>query len=230
VREALEGALSPSITSAVLFEALDSHGSAIPRSRDELLAMIRGPLAEALGRRLDASQAESVLLRIEELLDEEDETAPVPRTTSAADPRPRAEPSPRERDATTAVPTAREPVSVVVLAAGNAFAHRLGTALGPRRVTARTTADPARLGERRPTPAIVVVDATDFAAVEPRAVASALRDLPGTTVRLVWGSELPYGRSVTAALFRAGVEHTTCDRNEGIDPLVDLVRSRHRME
>jgi len=147
--------------------------------------------------------------------------------------RPRAsysEPPPagREDEATTAVPTATDPVAVAVIAASPAFARRLEAVLGPRRVAPFTVSDQGTLGELGQAPSLVLVDCTDFAPVEASSLAVSLSSLPGTTVRVVWGSNLPYGRSLVEAMLQADVPHTPIDRQEGLEPLLDLIRARQR--
>jgi hypothetical protein len=46
--------------------------------------------------------------------------------------------------------------------------------------------------------------------------------------RAVWGSDLPYGRSVLAAAGHGHPALLGLDRAHGVDPLLDLIRSRHR--
>ncbi len=227
IREALEAVLSPSLTSAVLFEALEESGDGIPQSHEELRALVRGTLSAVLERRVGAAQASHVLSEIEaRLLDDGTSSVQIRPSPEARDAG--SGPFAREDEATTTIPTARDPVTVVVVAGSRSFASRLSVALGPRRVapiTVATVDDMARLSVE---PAVVVVDSSDFAAIDPTGLARALGTLSATTLRTIWGSDLPYGRTLVAAMSRAGVSCTALDRREGIDPLLDMVRARQR--
>jgi hypothetical protein len=85
----------------------------------------------------------------------------------------------------------------------------------------------ARL-EGRGAPDVVLVDATDFPPVEPDELATALATGPSTLVRVLWGADLPYGRGVVAAATARGVALIALERAHGVEPLLDLVRSRRQ--
>ncbi|MFW6067685.1 MAG: hypothetical protein ACOC97_05045 [Myxococcota bacterium] len=211
VREALEGVLSPKLAQAVLFEALDSSGS-LPTSSSELLALVRGPVHDAVRKRSGGDEAAAVVGRLEDILGR----------------RPSQPPPGPESEATVAVQTESETVSVLVISAGPWFGGRLSAALGPERVAPVYASDEvgvqAALAEHAPT--IVVVDATDFPPLDPQSVARALQHLSATATAAVWGDELPYGRRTAFALQEAGIDAVTFPRSGGIDPLLDLVRAR----
>lgn len=225
IREVLEGELSSAQTSAVLFEALDSAEGSIPQSGDELRALVHGPLSGALERHVGDDRTREILAAIERRLSLEDSDASGTRPRSRL---PSVPPAAPRDDATTAVPTAKDPVSVAVVASSESFARRLGVVLGPRRVAPFSVASVDVLWGLDASPALVLVDCTDFAPIEADDLSRVLAALPPTTVRVVWGSNLPYGRSLLRALSRDEVPHTPIDRKEGIEPLLDLIRARQR--
>lgn len=224
LRDTLEESLETHVASTVLFEALGASASGVPQTEDEVLAVVRGPLREALARRLDAEKAELLVDRIaEQLTPRPEEPSTLELSLDEL-----AEETSRE-DATTAFPTA-EAVRVVVLAAGPGFARRLEITLGEDRVEARHADGPAGLKsalEGDP-PAILLLDATDFPALEPNAVLSAANGLPATTSCVLWGAELPYGRRVAGAIEGLERRWVTLELEEGIAPVLDLIRSRRR--
>ncbi|MEM9193604.1 MAG: hypothetical protein AAGF12_30800 [Myxococcota bacterium] len=223
IRRIIEGVLSPSRTSTVLFEALAAHGDEIPRNDHDVRALVRGPLRSALSNRVGEEQTNSLIEVIESALSEvldPDAAAPTPipdepPTMAALDP-----------DATAAFPLASAPVEVAVVAGGRGFADRLAMALGPRRVAPRAVSGAAQLKSLTPEPAIVIVDGTDFTAIEPDVWARLFTQLPPTTVVVVWAAGLPYGRTTVEALTIASVDAIALKRTEGIEPLLDLIRSR----
>lgn len=211
MREALEGVLSPKLAQAVLFEALGDSGQ-LPSSSEELLTLVRGPVQDAVQRRSGGDAATAVVTRLEGILGR----------------RPSERPPAPDGEATVAVPTDEHPVAVLVVSAGPWFGGRLAAALGPDRVGPVFASDEvgvqAALAEHGP--AIVIVDATDFPAMDPESAAATLRGLPSTATAAVWGGELPYGRRVAFALQESGVDAMTFPRKNGIDPLLDLIRAR----
>jgi hypothetical protein len=135
----------------------------------------------------------------------------------------------RELAATLEVPRDKGAVTVLVIAGSDEFAARLEAALGPARVATRT-ATTLREVEALTAPSrassIVLVDAMEFPPVEPVALAGLLGGLPASTVRAIWGADLAYGSVVLSELIGRGLPATPLDRREGIEPLLDLVRSR----
>ena len=135
----------------------------------------------------------------------------------------------RERDATALVPTTREAVSVLVVASGGGLALRLSAALGSRRVAPSVVASLAALRDHldhHGPPNILLVDATDFPPIPPDALGVALRRGPSTMVRAIWGADLPYGRGLVAAVGDSQLPVLALERGHGVDPLLDLIRSR----
>jgi len=224
LRSTLEESLETHVASTVLFEALGAAGAEVPQSLEEVLRVVRGPLYEVLARRLDGEQAQILVERIEEQL------APRPDDPSTVELAldELAVQTGRE-DATTAVPTA-DAVRVLVLASGSGFARRLEVTLGGRRVDAVHVDGPAGLNralEEGP-PAILLLDASDFPAIDRGAVLSTALSLPSTTACVLWGAELPFGRRFVQGIDQQRRRWVVLELREGIAPLIDLIRSRRR--
>jgi len=230
VRESLEGVVAPSLQSTVMFEALESHGRELPRTTEELLTFVRSSLQDALVKRVGHREASAVVARIEQLL----RTAPT-LTPPGGLFDTRTPPSGirhRDRDVTTEIAIAREPVVVLVIASGGSMVQRLHAALGRSRVSGVSANDLERVRSVTSSyvPPIVLVDATDFPAINPAEVASVLIALPSTTACGVWGADLPYGRSIVLAMAGAESPAVAFTRGEGVEPMLDLIKSRRRSD
>lgn len=260
IREALEGVLARDATHRVLFDALSRFGSHVPRTPDEMMLLVRGPLHEVLAKRIGAEQARPLVEKMAVAL----RALPGPGPGGAADsaegpgtqPLPlvdvpvkfdrdeRSDPSmeilidtssmapgpkPREsREATVEFKQQRSAVAVMVIASGLQLEQRLAQALGPVRVAPFTVGILERF-EREANhrqPPVVILDATDFPPIDAEDVAAAMSELPPTTVKAIWGIDLPYGRSVADAMRAMGSVPTFFDRAEGLDAMIDLIRSR----
>ncbi len=225
LRRTLEEALDTRLASSVLFEALGASGKGVPQTQDEVLRVVHGPLREALSRRMGDPDALAIVDRIHDALARAYDavtTQERPLDELAA------ETSPDE--ATASFPTQDRAVPVLVIASGRGFEHRLGIALGEGRVAPVTVR--SHEGLRRAldseTPALFLVDASDFPAIDPSRVLAAADSLPSTTTCVLWGAELPYGKSFARAIEAHPRRWITLVLREGIDPLLDLVRSRRR--
>lgn len=216
VRESLEAVVSPTIVSSVIFEALDEIGGQLPDGADAVRAFADGALRRALARRL-GEDAHAIIDDVVAML-------------ATIAPRRAEEPPARRRDGdvTREVFLGAGPVVVLVVAGATDFGARLLAALGPDRVAPLPTPSLERLDEQVliAAPPVVLVDAANFASIEPERLADALAALPATTVRAIWGADLPYGAAVLRALVERGASATPFDRREGIEPVLDLVRSR----
>jgi hypothetical protein len=211
IREALECVLAPEVAAAVFFESLNGPDG-VPETKDEVGLMVRGPLYASLVERVGPDEANAVVQRILLTL-EPMQSAGAPRKS-------------REDDATRAVPTHNHPVKVRVVASGAGFATRLRYVLGPTRIEVEATVDPSALVGEAQAAAMVIVDATDFPPQDPQAIVRALDALPATTTRVLWASELPFGQRCREAFFDASKDVVALSRAEGIEPLLDLIRSR----
>ncbi len=235
LREALEEVLSPARAAAVVFDGLEAWGHRAPVRAEELSAALRGPVRDALLRRLEPARVDEVIQKLAATL----ATAEAPTDVHPA----LGEPGPDidveidvdedlatnplrtafpEEHVTLPVRRRAAPVPVLVLAGTGAFAARLRLALGAERVAPRTQLDLTGGADLLGAAAVVVVDATDIPPLDPEALGRALSGLPRECIPAVWGADLPFGRLVTEA---AGTRTVTIARRDGIEPLVDLVRS-----
>lgn len=222
LRRALEEALEKHVASTVLFEALDAAGNQIPRTVEDVLHVVRGPLRDALSRRLDAEAAEGLLYRIEEQL------SPYDPTTVELDLDELDADTISEKDTTIQMRTEDKAVPVVVLSGSGSFAERLQMTLGENRVATYPTHDKDSFDSAvdESDPAVVLIDGTDFPSIEARDVLKMFHVLPPTTARVLWGAELPYGRNLIELLEGDARGWVILELKEGISPLLDLVRSR----
>ncbi len=217
IRETLEGVVHPTTASTMLFQALQEHGGAIPKTYEEILALVEGPLNRQLTERVGADMAESVLDQLRMML----------ASIGSAGRQPRKRPS-RHDEPTRSVELSSETLPVFVLSASRTFAEKLSAALGPHIMTTVLATDALMLADRldQIAPAFVLVDGSDFPAIEPDGLCRKLSGLPDDLVKAIWGADLPYGMSVLASGQSTGVRFTPFDRREGIAPLLDIIRSR----
>ena len=204
LRESVEAALTGSVASAALFAALaawGSRGARVPSSFSEVVELVRGPLREALASRVGAARAAELSRILEERL----RIAELPTGTLQA-------PFAPEEATTTALPKVAGPVTISVIAATTTLATLIASVLGPSRVEAAFDG-----------PAMLILDASDApsswgADLERRAHEA------GAT--LVYGSDLPEGRSATSRLASARVGYLAFETEHGAAPILDLIRSR----
>ncbi len=219
VRECLEGALAPSLATAVLFDALDRWGRGIPSDSDEVLELVRGPLRSILSDRLGPDGSEALADSIEQRL-----------TTLAGSGELELEIDLEETEdtRTTQMAAVPHPVAVLVASSDDSFAKRLLTAIGEDRVYPLTVGDePAfRHAMFSASPLIAVTDASAPPAIAAPQLATALRGLPDRTLPVVWAADTELGRELGARLGRERV--LFLDRREGIEPLLDIVLSRFK--
>lgn len=231
LREVLERDMSPAAVSAVLFEALSNYGSDVPSTADALRTLATQSLKPALQKRMGDDRVQLLMSMVLEALEapadpaDPDGDAPEILIQTGAQTVP--PPSGRDADATRAVPTTSSPVHVLVVASGDAFERRLASALGPQRVAPASAATVRDLRRFR-TAAIVLVDSTSFPAIPPVELADELAGLPETTAKVIWAADLPYGRSVVQAIEPIGTNVISITRGDGIEPLLDVIRSRRR--
>jgi len=219
VREHLESVLSPSLAGTVLFEALGAVGGRLPRTARDAAFLVGGPLRAVLEERLRAGEADALVADVMAAL--------APALAREANP---SAPAPRG-DVTLEVPLPPpgEAVRLVVLSQEDTFAARVEGALGSARVAAVTLrTGPALLRALRSTltaPQLVVVDAGLFPPIEPAELAAALAAAPDTVPRAIWGGDLPYGAALLRAVADEGGRATPFGRADGVEPILDLVRS-----
>jgi hypothetical protein len=217
VREKLESVLSPGLVQSALFEALAEVGGRPPTSQAAIVALVDGPLRRALKRRLDDDDLGSL---IEEIL------AAIQLAFASSPPPNKGRP--RDMEVTLEITRGKGAVGVLVISGTDDLAARLQVALGPSRVAARTctTREEIETLLHGIAPAIILVDAVEFPPVEPVELAELMAAASRSTVRAIWGADLGYGSVVLGELVERHAPVTPLDRREGIEPLLDLVRSR----
>lgn len=235
--------MSPAGAAGVLFEGLGAWGDRVPVTAEELRSALAGPIRAALQKRLPPGRVAEVMEAVEGVL----ATAEAPTDVHGTLPDPDAPTTPHPRlgereDTTARMPSLAAwpdeqttlrlpahsggPVPVAVLAASDSFAMRLTLALGPERVASAHVPALGELGPHLKSAAMVLLDATDVPDAASVDVARALQSLPQDCVAAVWGADLPFGERVASVLHDAGQRCVSVSTEEGIDPLVDLVRSR----
>lgn len=222
VREKLESLVAPELASSILFEALAEVGGRPPASGEATLALVEGPLARVLGRRVRGAEADLIIDELVGML----RMIVGPAATPIA---PMSRAQVRDLEITLEISLDKGAVAVLVLSGREDLAMRLEAALGPGRITTRTFTTHDELSARVKggrLPPIVLVDAVEFPSIEPVDLATLLQRSPKGTVHAIWGADLAYGSMVLGELVQRRIPATPLDRREGIEPLLDLVRSR----
>ena len=220
MREVLEAALAPELATSLMFQALKGVPR-LPKDRDSVIALCRGPLTVALRGRVGDDVAAEVLARIERVLMKGDRTGTdIPIEIDLDD----------DVDSTMMMPVAfRAPVSVVVVSSKFRFAERLVASLGDERVyvTAAMDARELRKNVFAAQPLLVVVDATAAPAADDEDITLCLKGLPDRALGVVWGADTDYGKTMLALLQATGSGAVGISQDDGIEPLLDLVLSRY---
>ncbi len=222
LREALEGVLSPDLATSLLFDALEPFGSRIPEGTDALLALARGPLHDAIVKRVGEGEASAVLERVEELIARS-------KLSQANQPPPDPFLNEDRLATTTRMPILREAMTVLIVAAGQGLSLRLEAALGSDTVLTYVISSPQNIRNKlrsADAPYMALVDATDFAQIDAALLADIFADGAPTLVRAIWGAELPYGRAIATAMTQRGFPPLELKRADGVESLLDLIRSR----
>jgi len=227
VRETLEGIVEPAIATSVLFESLSRWGRGVPEGAEEVLQLVRGPLTELLEARL-GPHARTALAELEAQLADlvPAESLDVDVEIDLGD-----EPDLQDANEMTAQMTAVQvPVKVLVVAGYGQFAQRLNASIGAERCHAVTVSSVEELRRTvfRLAPQIVVVDAAQPAAVRAHELSQALKGLPDAALSFVWGADSHYGRDLRSQLVQLETDTMFLDRQEGIEPLLDLILSRFK--
>ena len=211
----------------LLYDALEISGRKPPRSLEETRTFAEVSLAEAVRRKVRAEDASQILQLIDELFARAVDVDGVAVDVEVDHEAWADEGNPT---ATTQMAVVQRPVPVVVLGAGEAFVEKLTVCLGDDRVYAVAVSDePAfRKAVFAYSPLIVLIDGTSPAAIEPRSLTAMLRGVPSSAMPVLWGSESGWARAVLPDLEEAGVPMVTLRREEGIEPLLDLVLARFR--
>lgn len=237
IREALEGVIAPALIDAVLRDALVSYGGKMPDAPHDVMRLVQGPLRDVLARRVGHQEALAVVTRLVPLLGRSEPSAPPrvgpPPLPSQAPATPATPiqsffPPVRARDSTASIPVGKEPVTVMVVAQSRGIVEKIAAALGADGVApyAAGTIEKIERSMKLVTPALVVIDASDFPSIDPLDLARALAPLPTTTTRALFGPDLPYGGRVSESFDRVQAPYVKLDRREGLDPLLDMIRAR----
>ncbi len=222
VREVLEGALPTELATAMIFRALRDVDE-LPKDRDAVLALCRGPLAAALTAKVGQDVTDEVMARIEQVLVRGDRTGtevPLEIDVDLDD----------DVERTLMMPVVfAAPVSVLVVSSKFRFAERLVASLGDDRVYVSSAMSERELRKSVFTvqPLLVVVDGTAAPAMGDEILAQCMKDLPDNALGVVWGDDTPYGRPLLQMLQSTGTKCVGIDEGEGIGPLLDLVLARY---
>jgi len=213
LREALEGHFSAHQASALLYRAMDEHGS-IPEGIDEVLAFCGGALSQVIEDRHGAEARDAVTRYLSTVLGEI--------------------PAPKEAPELEAWDQVTEEqarhggaVPVIFLSENLQRGQMLEVALGTERARLLRAGELAAL--RPPTldvfrPMLVLIDAAEPVADATR-TAAALDALPTDVDVVVFASDERFGRELVGALSRQVIG---LPREEGIEPMCDLVLTRHQ--
>ncbi|MEM1417841.1 MAG: hypothetical protein AAGH15_23280 [Myxococcota bacterium] len=211
IREVLEGMLSRDVASAVLFEALESEPNR-PEDPAGWMRFARGALKKAATRRCGVDTGSEILERISLILG-----------------RPSAPLKARRRQSE--IPTGRfqthvGPARVLLVAGTGRLARSLKAAL-------REQVVPLVCGalERLDTfahdfrPNLVIVDATDPPPGPTGTYAASFGSLHKDVLTLIWDDDGDFGETLQETLSAAGRRVSRFAREDGVDPLLDLVRA-----
>lgn len=210
MREELLGVASEEVVASLVFGAMElARLDDLPADVEGFVALVEGPLHDVVVRRLGLERARVVTARIVERLTQDE---------------------PGFREATTRrtakLDVGDGPLAVLVIST-RPLASWLRAALAADFVDVRSLAavSGADALVARLRPALIIVDASEEGLKDPPlAVARWLA--AQKAARLVWAGEGAWARELATALGRLGVEHVPVDPDEGISPLLDLVRSR----
>jgi len=121
------------------------------------------------------------------------------------------------------------PVRVLVLSRSASIAVRLRAALGGLQVHVSSASDATSAREvgAKYDPEVVVIDALAPIA-DADTVMLFVEALPPTSTSVLWGEEQAFGRQMKHEAVQRRVKLTTVERSEGVEPVLDLIRSRHR--
>jgi len=223
IREALEGVVQPKIATEALFEALTDYEPEELADPDTLYTMLTMHLRASLERRVGAEPAnaaiEHVAAVLERILAPSAAASESDRTTQEF-----------EAHATLEIMRGTGPVQLVVCAAGPRLAKHLMAAVGANRVTTATVRNSyeTKIVVEEMEPEIFVFDGANLPSDEPDALAAAVKSASANMWIVVWSSDMPEERALMAAFEKRGVPATSFDREEGVGPLIDLIRSRGR--
>ena len=234
VRETLEGLMRPEVATSVLFHAMQDGGGP-PETHEQVMALVRGPISILVDERMGAGFGDELLRSIEHRLrfgglpsskppppapPEEDLLATVEMSLEDDD-------DDYEPSVTKTVHLVDRPVPVVVHSPADTLTRILRFALGAHRVAPSSVGDAHALQRAifARAPLFVLVDAERLDEREVERVARVLDKMPTQTMPVVWGLETVPGRMLERRVRNPLA--LSLHRVEGIEPVCDLILSRH---
>lgn len=213
IREALEGIVEPRRAATIIFEALEAgRRERLPDDAEGVLAFVRGPLSSIAERRAGHEAARELVERLDAVL------------ASAL------RPSQLRGPVTVEVQLQGGPLLALMVSRATGLAVRLRTALGGERFGAAVADDVAKIGPMAEfaRPGVVIIDAPEPLRTDAASLAAPLAAIAGRPPIVAWGSarEFPWLTSLATELGTRGSQLVTIDRADGIEPLLDLLRSR----
>jgi hypothetical protein len=226
VREALEGVVSPTVATSLLYEALEASGRPPPGTLEEMRAFAHGPLDAQVRKRMREEDASEIRLRVGALFGRA-MASEMPLAVDV-DVDLGFEGDDADGTATAQMMVVKRPVPVVVLSARADFSDRLVVCLGEDRVKTIAVTDETALSKAvfAYSALVVVLDGAAPAKVDGTALAASLRRLPNGATTIVWASDTEGGAALADGLERAGAAAVTIGRGDGVEPLLDLILSR----
>lgn len=229
----LEGTLAPAVASSVLFDALERWQGGVPRTGEEVLQIVQGPLSEVLAERLGDAGRDSVIQLIQDRLVQlagaldlvlEVATPPAEAILPASAEAP-------EEVQTKRIRAVNHAVGVLVASSSTRFAPQLTTAIGAERVFPLTVHDVSSLRHEvfAMNPQLLVLDGAAPPPIAEAEWVQVLRGLPDHVLIVIWDAGTDFGRRAVAFCSRSDHASLGLLRSEGIEPLLDLVLARfHR--
>jgi hypothetical protein len=208
VRECLEGVLEPRVATGTILDAMGE----LPRWSDlcddtRLVEFVRGPLRLAVSARVGALAAAEVTDRICATL---------------------AMVQGRDAPPTREIPFSEGPVRVLLVAGSARLGVMLRGQLGGAAIALghASDVDAARTMLERLEPELVVVDGVDPLDATVADLLLLLTEVPAGIPLVLWGCEQPWGSRVLSTKGSNRASLVPFDRRSGLEPLVDMVRSR----
>lgn len=226
LRESMEGLLVPDLVARAIFDALGEYGGNLPQRGKDLKTFVEGPLSRTLMRRVDQATRLAILDRLRPIVEAiiQSEIPPpsavVPRVSIPAAPSSGFDQLPTERRLTQSHPC------VLIVAGGRSMQVRLRLAVGAT-LEASTVRNAVEVHAAilAKAPRLLLVDATDPADVPARELARALSRGCVDSLVVVWGSTRPAGAELLGRLSDVAPPPLGLEEAEGVEPLLDLVRS-----
>ncbi len=223
IREALEGIVQPQLASAALFEALTHYEGDELADKDAMNTLVTMHLRNALEKRVGIDSADAAIEHISGLLQMILSSPAASREQDRAT-------LEWETHSTLEIMRGTGPVQLVVCAASPRLANHLSSAVGSSRVITATVRDAyeTKIVVEGMEPEIFLFDGANLPVDNPDALAVAVMNASANMWIVVWSADMPEERALLSALNARNVSVTSFDREEGVGPLIDLIRSRGR--